>query len=143
MPKPSSGKRITKPPGIMNEYHTEDFGSRIEINFDNNAVRGEDTYVTVSSKATAAERQKAVIDAIIKHRPNLELAALSRRGGFATFEMNEKWGGRLLSDAEKKQVNQEIEQHIKNLFKSPLSKKGKELNESFWKKESGGWRRLT
>ena len=60
MSNSSSGKRTTKPLGIMNEYHTEDFGSRIEINVDNNAVRGEDTYVTVSSKATAAERQKAV-----------------------------------------------------------------------------------
>ena len=136
-----SGK-IKKPPGIMSEYHTEDLGSKIYINFDNNAVRGEDTYVYVSSKATAAERQKAVINAINKHRPNLELAALSRRDGFATFEMSQKWSGRLLSDAEKNQVNQEMEQHIKNLFKSPLSEKGRELNEAYWKHEAGGWRRI-
>ena len=126
----------------MSEYHIEDFGSRIDIHFDNNAVRGEDTYVTVSKKATAAERQKAVINAINKHRPNLELAALSRRDGFATFEMSQKWSGRLLSDAEKNQVNQEMEQHIKNLFKSPLSEKGRELNEAYWKHEAGGWRRI-
>ena len=136
-----SGK-IKKPPGIMSEYHTEDFGSRIEINFDNNAVKGEDTYVNVSRKATVTERQKAVINAINKHRPNLELAALSRRDGFATLEMSQKWSGRLLSEAEKKQVNQEMEQHIKNLFKSPLSEKGRELNEAYWKHEAGGWRRM-
>ena len=126
----------------MSEYHVEDLGSKIYINFDNNAVRGEDTYVNVSKKATVAERQKAIIDAINKHRPNLELAALSRRNGFATFEMSQKWNGRLFSDAEKNQVNQEMEQHIKQLFKSPLSQKGRELNESYWKHETGGWRRI-
>ena len=141
MPKPSSG-RTQKPPGIMNEYHIEDFGNKIEIHFDNNAVRGEDTYVNVSKKATAAERQKAVINAINKHRPNLELAALSRRNGFATLEMSQNWSGRLLSNAEKKQLNQEMEQHIKNLFKSSLSQKGRELNESYWKHEAGGWQRM-
>ena len=157
MPKPSSGKRrknlmsnsssgrikTTKPPGIMSEYHIEDFGRRLEIHFDNNFVRGESVLVTLPNKASAAARTRAINNAINQHRPDLELAASSRRNGFATFVMSQKWGGRLLSDAEKNQVNQEIEQHIKQLFKSPFSKKGRELNEGYWKKETGGWRRIT
>ena len=142
MPKPNSGKKITKPPGIMCEYHTEDFGRQVEVYFDNNFVRGESILVTLPKKASAAEREKVINNAINEHRPALELAASSRRNGFATYDMAEKWGGRLLSDKEKNQVNQEIEQHIKQLFKSPLSQKGRELNESYWKHESGGWRRM-
>ena len=129
-------------PGIMSEYHIEDYGSRININFDNNAIIGEDTYAYVPRKATQEEREKAVIEAVKKHRPNLELAALSRRNGFATFEMSQKWGGRLLSDAEKKQADIEMEDYIKQLFNSPLSQKGRELNESYWEHEDGGWRRV-
>ena len=129
-------------PGIMSEYHIEDYGSRININFDNNAIIGEDTYAYVPRKATQEEREKAIIEAVKKHRPNLELAALSRRNGFATFEMSQKWGGRLLSDAEKKQADIEMEDYIKQLFNSPLSQKGRELNESYWEHEDGGWRRV-
>ena len=58
MPKPNSGRKVTKLQGIMSEYHTENFGSKIDISFDNNAVRGEDTYVYVSNKATAADDKK-------------------------------------------------------------------------------------
>lgn len=135
--------RVMKPPGIMSEYHIEDFGRRVEVHFDNNFVRGESILVTLPKKANTTERTRVINLAINQHRPALELAASSRRGGFATFEMLQKWGGRLLTDDEKNQVDQEIEQHIKQLFKSPLSKEGKKLNEAFWKKESGGWRRLS
>jgi len=138
---------INEPPvmalqGIMNEYHIADYGSRIEIYFDNNVVNGESTYANVPRKATQEERDKAVIEAINRHRPDLELAALSRRGGFANFEMNEKWGGRLLSDSEKIQVDREMEEYIKQLFGSPLTDKGRELNEGYWVHEDGGWRRI-
>ena len=142
MPKPPSG-RTKKPPGIMSEYHVDDFGRHLEIHFDNNSVRGESVLVTLPNKATASERTRAITNAINQHRPDLELAASSRRDGFATLEMSQKWSGRLLSDTEKNQVNQEIKQHIKQLFKSPMSKKGRELNEGYWKKETGGWRRIT
>lgn len=140
--KPSSG-RIKKPPGIMSEYHTEDFGRRVEIHFDNDFVRGESILVDMPKNTTLPEKRKIIYQAINQHRPALELAALSRREGFATFEMSRKWGGRLLSDAEKKQVNDEMTEHIRQLFKSPLSREGRKLNESFWKKKSGGWRRLS
>lgn len=128
----------------MSEYHVEISGGRIDIYFDNNFLRGEDTYINLPNgkKASEAERNGAIKYAIYKHRPQLELSASSRRDGFATIEMARKWSGRLLSDSEKNQVNADIEQHIKTLFKSPISQKGKELNESYWKKEQGGWRRL-
>jgi len=96
----------------------------------------------VPKEASPAERQRAIINAIIQHRPQLELAAVSRRDGFATFEMAQKWGGRLLSDTEKKQVDKEIQDYVKELFKSPLSKKGQELNNTYWKYENNGWRRI-
>lgn len=131
------------PPGIMSEYSVNDFGSTLEINFDNNAVRGESVLMRLPSGRHASEAEKAgaVKYAVYSHRPALELAASSRRQGFATLEMSQKWGGRLLTNTEKKQANREIEQNIQKLFKSPMSKKGKDLNESMWKKEEGGWRR--
>ena len=131
------------PPGVMNEYHIEEFSGTAEIHFDNNYLRGEDISIRYPRGTRASEEEKAgaIKYEIYQHRPALELSALSRRGGFATFEQSQKWGGRLLSDKEKAQVNSEMEAHIRKLFNSPLSRKGRELNESQWTRESGGWRR--
>ena len=131
------------PPGIMGEYHVTESGSTLAIDFDNNAVMGEGTHINLPSGRHASEAEKAgaIKYAVYSHRAALELAASSRRQGFATLEMSQKWGGRLLTNTEKKQVNREIEQNIQKLFNTPMSKKGKELNESMWKKEDGGWRR--
>ena len=132
------------PNGAMNEYHVEVSGKHVDIHFDNNYLIGEDTSIELPSgkKASKAEREGAIKYAIYQHRPQLELSASSRRDGFATIEMAIKWGGRLLSDAEKAQVDEEIEEHIQRLFNSPMSEEGKKLNELYWKKEQGGWRRL-
>ena len=132
------------PSGIMSEYHINEMGGTASIHFDNNAVRGEDTFIRYPNgrKASPSEKAGAIKYAIYKHRGALELAALCRRGGFATFDMAEKYGGRLLSNLEKAAVNREMNAHIKKLFGSPISREGQKLNEGHWIKEVGGWRRV-
>lgn len=131
------------PSGIMSEYHVNDTLGTASIHFDNNAIRGEDILVRYpnGSKATASEKSGAIKYAIYRNRGALELAALCRRGGFATYEMAQKYGGRLLSNTEKSAVNREMNAHIKKLFGSPISREGREANETHWIKEPGGWRR--
>ena len=121
-----------------------DTAGNASIHFTNNAVRGEDTLIRYpsGSKANESEKAGAIKYAIYRHRGRLELAALCRRGGFATYEMAEKYGGRALSNQEKSAVNREMNAHIKKLFGSPLSREGRELNESHWIKENDGWRRI-
>ena len=55
--------------------------------------------------------------------------------------MANKWGGRLLSNAEKTQADKEIEAYVRDLFKTPISKKGKQSNAVEWIKTRDGWYR--
>ena len=131
------------PSNIMSEYHVDEVSGMASIYFDNNVVRGEDTLIRFPSgrKATENEKSGAIKYAIYKHRPRLELAALCRRGGFATFDMAEKYGGRFLTDIEKAAVNSEMNAYILKLFGTPLSEEGQKANESHWVKGPGGWKR--
>ena len=128
----------------MSEYHVEESMGIASIHFDNNVIRGEDILVRYPSgrKATETEKAGAIKYAIYKHRGHLELAVLCRRGGFATYEMAEKYGGRLLSNAEKAVVDSEMNAYILKLFGTPLSAEGYEQNNHEWFKEPGGWRRM-
>ena len=137
------GRSYPDPSGIMSEYHVEDAGNSAIVYFDNNVVRGEDILVKFpsGSKASESEKAGAIKHAIYQHRGRLELAALCRRGGFATFDMAEKYGNRALSNLEKAAVDSEMNAYILKLFGSPLSAEGKELNETHWIQDADGWRR--
>ena len=132
-----------KPPGIMGDYKVEDMGRSLEISFNYNMLHGEDTSARLPGRdVSQAVKDGAVKYAVYNHRGALELAALSRgNNGYPTLEMGRKYGNRSLSNAEKAQANHEMETHIRNLFKSPLSVEGRRLNESYWHKDADGWRR--
>ena len=134
-----------EPPGEMGKYHVRDLGSRADIEFEYDSFTGEEPSPRYPLGQKSSDRAKAgaVKYAIYRQRGALELAALSRAGdGYGTLEMAQKWGGRLLSDSEKAAATREMEAHIQRVFKSPLSRAGRELNDSMWRREKGGWRRV-
>ena len=138
-----------KPAGVMSEYHVvEEMKSSAHIIFDNEYTSGIDTNINYPRKmrATEAEKQGAIKYAVYKSRANLEYSATHRRewqggGGFATMDMARKYGGRGLSDKEKRHVERETAQHIQKLFKSSWSPEGRAKDNEHWYKTSEGWRR--
>ncbi|MBQ6113893.1 MAG: hypothetical protein IJL11_00800 [Synergistaceae bacterium] len=132
------------PPGILNDYTVTPQGSRtVDVVFNYNMAEAESPYtVTLPSRnASESARRGAIKHAIYKKRPAVELALSSRSNGFSNFDMADKWGNRVLNNSEKAQVNREMEANIQRLLGTPMSKRGRELNESFWVKSGEGWTR--
>ena len=132
------------PPGILNDYRLDtSFGkNQVGIFYNYNMAEAESPgFFTYSRQRNTSEAAKAgqIKHEIYKTRPKVELALSSRSSGFSNFEMAQKWGGRVLNNSEKAQVDREMEANIRNLLGTPMSQAGKQLNESFWVKSGEGW----
>ena len=94
------------PPGILNDYRLDtSLGAKqVGIFFNYNMAEAESPqFITYSRRNKTSEAAKAgqIKYEIYKSRPAVELALSSRHSGFSTFEMAQKWGGRVLNDSEK------------------------------------------
>ena len=132
------------PPGILNDYRldTRMGANQIGVFYNYNMAEAESPgFFTYSRRRNTSEAAKAgqIKYEIYKTRPQVELALSSRSSGFSNFEMAQKWGGRVLNNSEKAQVDREMEANIRNLLGTPMSQAGKQLNESFWVKSGEGW----
>ena len=132
------------PPGILNDYRldTRMGANQIGVFYNYNMAEAESPgFFTYSRRRNTSEAAKAgqIKYEIYKTRPQVELALSSRSSGFSNFEMAQKWGGRVLNNFEKAQVDGEMEANIRNLLGTPMSLAGKQLNEGFWVKQGEGW----
>ena len=133
------------PPGILNDYTVRAEGLRgVEVTYRHNLAEAESPrYVSFPSrKSSEAAKSGAIKHAIYVTRSRVELALSCRMEGYATLEMAQKWGHRILSSAEKAQVDREIEANTQRLLKSPMTKRGREMSERQWRREGEGWRRI-
>ena len=135
------------PPGILNDYRldTSMGANQIGVFYNYNMAEAESPgFFTYSRRRNTSEAARAgqIKYEIYKTRSKVELALSSRSSGFSNLEMAQKWGGRVLNNSEKAQVNREMESNIRNLLGTPMSQAGKRLNESFWVKSGEGWVRI-
>ena len=136
-----------EPSGELGKYEViESYGGNWEVRFRHPSFMdvepgGRYPLGSQSSDASKAGMRKY---RLLQARPALEQAELTRmQGGFGTSSLYEKYGGRILNDAEKAQATREMEAHIERLFGSPITRQGRELNNQDWRKVKGGWRRAT
>ena len=134
------------PPGILNDYtlDTSRGDKQVGIFFRHDMAYAESPqFIDYSRRNKTSEAGKAgqIKYEIYKARPGVEIALSTRSGGFSTFDMARKWGGRVLSNTEKAQVDREMEEHIQQLLGTPMSKEGRKTNETFWVKNGDGWER--
>ena len=138
-----------EPPGILNEYtltpRNETFPYILQINFttDKAVIQGiavKDIELVKRGKDSELSRRGQINYAILKARRAAEGAA-SFRGfeGFPNIDIANKWGGRILSTAEKAQANQEIYAFLEKQFKSPVSKSGRSYVDDAWMRLGDGW----
>ena len=137
------------PPGALNEYELKPVidGNpnlvRIEFTNQDAIVRGirvENVKYLRKGQGSELSRQGQVNHAILKARLAMEAAA-SMRGldGFPNIELGQKYGRRILSNAEKEQADREINAFVRKVMKSPISRSGQRYLAQEWKKVSGGW----
>ena len=133
------------PSGELGKYEViESYGGNWEVRFRHPSFMdiepgGRYPLGSKSSESSKSGMRKYML---LKTRPALEQAELTRmHGGFGTLSIYEKYGGRILNDAEKALATREMEAHIERLFGSPITRQGRELNEEDWRKVKGGWRR--
>lgn len=132
------------PPGELNNYEVIQVDRRhIEVRFRHDMMTAESPGQLNLTRPDMSEsaRSGMIKQAIYLQRDAAELALVSRKGGFPSYEMANRYGRRVLSDAEKAQADREIESYIQSVLKSPMSKGGRELNAINWRKVSGGWER--
>ena len=143
--------------GPMANYTVERYGSAIEINFhgaDGTNPNDDGEFTTgglgwtarLPGRFTASDSEiRGVTKLVIENQlPYLEHAVMYRIDGYSTGKMALKWGGSQahFTDAQKKQINQELYAHVKKLTGRPVSEAAKEANEiQHWVKEPEGWRR--
>lgn len=134
------------PPGILNQYRlVEERPGVVRVEFTTNeAIIQGIAIQTVSyirrGRMSELSKRGQVNHAILSARKAAEGAASFRGGdGFPNIEFAQKYGGRVLSTAEKNQANREIHSFLEGLFQSPLSKSGQEYVDSSWERYGNGW----
>ena len=137
------------PPGILNEYTVkpvdEHLPNLLQITFTTDqaiiqGIRVDDVSLVKRGKDSELSRRGQINYAILKARRNAEGAASFRGAqGFPDISFAQKWGYRILSDAEKEQANQEIHAFLEKQFKSPVSKSGRAYVDNAWMRLGNGW----
>ena len=135
------------PPGILNDYHLDtSLGpNQVGIFFNYNMAEAESPqFVTYSRRRNTSEAAKAgqIKQEIYRMRPNVEYALSSRLGGFSSYDLAEKYGGRVVSKAERDEANRAIISRVEKLLSSPMTKRGQKMNETDWVERDGGYFRI-
>lgn len=136
------------PPGILGDYRLdESMGSRqVGIFFNYGMAEAESpSYVRYPryGKDSEAAKRGLIKHEIYKTRPAVELALSSRHHGYASLEQAQKYGKRVLSNAEREQADREIISQVESLLRTPMSRAGLEYNRSEWRRQGNGWVRLS
>ena len=132
------------PPGEMNNYDVIQRDRRhIEVRFRQNMMEAESPPQLTLTRPEMSERARAglIKQAIYRQRAAVEVALSTRKSGFPTYEMADKYGRKILSNSEKAQVDREIGEFVQSMLKTPMSSEGREIDSDMWIRVSGGWER--
>ncbi len=138
-------KLYPDPPGILNDYRVEPNGrSSAFVYFNYNLAEAESPgNVSFPSRhSSEAVKQGAIKHAIYKQRSAVEYALSSRLGGFSSYDLAQKYGGRVVSKAERAQADKKIISQVERLLGSPMTRRGLQMNATDWKEQDGGYFRI-
>ena len=139
------------PPGVLGEYKlvpiTEGNTAHMYVEFTTdkvvlNGISVDDVNYIRKGRASELSKRGQEKHAVLKARGAAEIAASYRLNGWPNGDFSRKYGDRVLNAKQKAQVQQEIDDYLTSIFKSPITDASKIFGEDIvWRKVPGGWTR--
>ena len=130
--------RLYERPKYIHKVKIQDLGSQVDIQYLDNYFSGIASLERFPSgrKASNSEREGVIKHRMYYDRAEMELRIHNMFAGFPTPEMQMKYQGKALTEAEKAAVTAEAERLIFAIMGSPVSPAGRSLINSYWREDN-------